>query len=299
MKNNLLNDYKHHFIKKKNENIIKKLLKIINKILFFFFKRRLSKEILKIESVNYHKNSFLKNTMINNLYNISNFFFLKINLKFQEDRLKRYINNFYRFYITEKFNIDGGMGFNNMLFLHLFIKATKPQTIIESGVYKGNTTKVIEISSKKFTKIYCCDINFSNLEYRSKKAKYFEKDLTLCNLNLKKKTLIFFDDHVSHYDRLMFSIKNKIDFLILDDDVSVQTIYSDGLPPVPTANMIYNFEKIPKKFKWVVNNYLHSINIKNLNVNKIRNYYYYIRMPELKEITGYNNNSFTSFLIKK
>lgn len=278
---------------------MQRFLRIINKILFFFFKRRLSKEILKIESVNLHGDLFLKNIMIDNLSNISINFFKKINLKFEEDKLQKYINNFYKFYIKEKFNIDGGMGFNNMLFLHLFIKATQPNTIIESGVYKGNTTKVIEISSKKSTKIYCCDINYSNLEYKSKKAKYFEKDLSLCNLNLTKKTLVFFDDHISHYDRLIFSIKNKIDFLILDDDVSVQTIYSDGLPPVPTANMIYNFEKIPKNFKWVVNNALHSINIKNLNVNKIRNYYYYIRMPELKEITGYNNNSFTSFLIKR
>lgn len=277
---------------------MQRFLRIINKILFFFFKRRLSKEILKIESVNLHGDLFLKNIMIDNLSNISINFFKKINLKFEEDKLQKYINNFYKFYIKEKFNIDGGMGFNNMLFLHLFIKATQPNTIIESGVYKGNTTKVIEISSKKSTKIYCCDINYSNLEYKSKKAKYFEKDLSLCNLNLTKKTLVFFDDHISHYDRLIFSIKNKIDFLILDDDVSVQTIYSDGMPPVPTANMIYNFEKIPKSFKWIVNNNLHSIDIKNLDVNKIRNYYCYQRMPELKEITGYNNNSYTSFLIK-
>lgn len=277
---------------------MQKFLRIINKILFFFFKRRLSKEILKIESVNLHGDLFLKNIMIDNLSNISLNFFKKINLKFEEDKLTKYINNFYKFYIKEKFNVDGGMGFNNMLFLHLFIKATQPNVIVESGVYKGNTTKVIEISSKKYTKIYCCDINYSNLEYRSKKAKYFEKDLSLCNLNLTKKTLFFFDDHISHYDRLLFSIKNKVDFLILDDDVSVQTIYSDGMPPVPTANMIYNFEKIPKNFKWIINNKLHSINIKNLDVNKIRNYYFYQRMPELKEITGYNNNSYTSFLVK-
>ena len=90
----------------------------------------------------------------------------------------------------------------------MVLKKLKPTVIIESGVFAGQSTWLIEKFSEN-SKIYCFDINLSNLKYKSKKAKYFEKDLSEYNWSKinKSKTLIFFDDHVNFYERLIFSKK--------------------------------------------------------------------------------------------
>ena len=92
----------------------------------------------------------------------------------------------------------------------------------------------------------CCDINLSRNEYITDKAIYYEKDITEVPEEAKLNfDLAFFDDHFSHYDRLLFCLENSIDSVILDDDVRIMTPHTDGWPPIPSASMIFNYEEIP------------------------------------------------------
>lgn len=147
-------------------------------------------------------------------------------------------------------NNENGIKIEHAFYLFLVIKKIKPKFIIESGVYAGQSTWLME----KFcpnAKFFCFDINLKNLKYKSKKAKYFEFDLTKFNWSDldKNKTLIFFDDHVSFYERLEFSKKNKFKNIVFDDNYP------------PNIGDCYSFRKIlsEKDQRYFVYEYFNNI----------------------------------------
>jgi hypothetical protein len=87
--------------------------------------------------------------------------------------------------------------------------------------------------------------------------------------------------------------------VVVDDDVSLNQVHSDGWPPIPTASMLFNYDKIPKKFDWISNGISANADISGLKVDDICEFYSYIPFPKLDEYTGYNDSSFTSLLLKR
>ena len=138
----------------------------------------------------------------------------------KKKKIQNQFEDFYKIYKKRPIsNNENGVKIEHAFYLYLVLKKLKPKLIIESGVFAGQSTWLME----KFCptgKFYCFDINLSNLKYKSIKAKYFEYDLTQFDWSKidKKKTLIFFDDHVSFYDRLEFSTTNKFNHIIFDDN---------------------------------------------------------------------------------
>ena len=118
--------------------------------------------------------------------------------------------------------------FNNhgMLFPHMFatyfiLKKVNPSFVIESGVFKGQSTWLIEKTLPN-AEILAIDIDLNQRKYISKKAKYSDKDFKYQNFsNIPYDTLVFFDDHVNHYERLnqakFFNIKN----IIFEDNYNI------------------------------------------------------------------------------
>ena len=291
----------------KYENNDKKLINlkvfILNKINEFLYK--FSKYQLKSNILNDDRNSKIlskkdidyRNSL---LAEEMKFFFNKIGLK-QNYNIKLLIKEYDKlFYNSTLKNNDGGMGYNNGLITYLIVRIIRPKKLIESGVWKGFTTFLFHKATHIKTKIYSFDINLNKVEYRSKKSKYFEKDIeNEKNVDFKNFDLAFFDDHVSHYERILFCIKNKIRFVILDDDVSSFGVFSDGWPPIPTASMIFNYNKISKHFKWKRNNSYAYANISNIDNKYILKNYKLLNFPNISGITGYRNMSPTSLLILK
>mgnify|MGYP000844833283 FL=1 len=116
-----------------------------------------------------------------------------------------------------KFN-NHGMMFPHMFATYFILKKINPSFIIESGVFKGQSTWLIEKTIPN-AKILSIDIDLSQREYISKKVEYSDKDFKYHNFsNIPSDTLVFFDDHVNHYERLkqakFFNIKN----IILEDN---------------------------------------------------------------------------------
>ena len=115
-------------------------------------------------------------------------------------------------------NNKGGMRFEHMFATYFILKKINPSVVIESGIYKGQSTWLIEKTLPK-SKIISIDINLSQREYISKKAKYSNLDFKYQNFSkLHKKSLVFFDDHTNHIERIrqakFFNIKN----IILEDN---------------------------------------------------------------------------------
>lgn len=195
-------------------------------------------------------------------------------------------------------NLEGGFGFNNGLFLYAFVKAVQPEVIVESGCWRGFTTYLLDAASSSETQLYCFDINLGRLRYASPKAMYFEDDIGNESLDLSgKRVVAFFDDHVSHLQRLALSDAYDIPYMVFDDDVTLLSAHSDGWPPLPTISMLFDEPPAPTRFEWVRNERRAIADWSAADVSVVRpeNYLKYTQ-DELFEWTGYRNSSRTTYL---
>ena len=144
---------------------------------------------------------------------------LEKNIPFWLDKHLDFLNEFSLLYKTRPIkNNKGGMLFTHMFYFYLILKNLKPELIIESGVYKGQSTWLIE-NTLPNSKIISIDIDLNKREYISKKSEYRSLDFKYNEFkNLPNNTLVFFDDHVDHVERIkqsnFFGIKN----IVLEDN---------------------------------------------------------------------------------
>ena len=122
----------------------------------------------------------------------------------EKNQLK-YLEDFVQIYQDSPIeNNAGGMSFNHSYFTYFILKEVSPKLVIESGVWKGHSTYLIE-KALPDCEIICLDINFDKLIYKSKKAKYIEtdfKDIDWSSINNVDKSICFFDDHQNSLERL-------------------------------------------------------------------------------------------------
>lgn len=133
----------------------------------------------------------------------------------------------------------GGLNFYGMYFIHQIIYSIKPKCVIESGVWKGGTTWLFD-NILGIDTIICIDPHVMKYDtkgdwfmYKSSKAKYIEKDITLINIDKYEdpaNTLVFLDDHQDQVPRLNYCSANGVKHIILDDNYktdqgSHQTLY--------------------------------------------------------------------------
>ena len=180
-------------------------------------------------------------------------FLLKLKVKSNKIKILKLIKNHDKFFYNQKNlkNNYGGIGYNNSLFIYVFLNHLNLDLILESGVWKGYTTLLFDQYIKKTKKI-SFDINFENLQYKSHSTEYVEDDIENYKFRERKNfsnTLAFFEDHISQYDRLSFANKKKIKYLIFDDDINLSAVHSDGWPAIPTISMVVDKSNI-KKFDW-------------------------------------------------
>ena len=286
---------------------IKKIKKIIKKIVPYQFKIQICKRKYIKDEIFY---SFQNDKNILNYRNrllsecvekyLDNF-----KLRYPKKNILGYVEEYSKVFSKSTItDMNSGFGFNEGLFLFCLIKITNPTLVIESGIMKGFTTYLIDAATDKKCLIKCYDISFENIEYQSKKAEYFNHDISQIPPNLKgHKVLAFWDDHTSQLDRLEFSIKNDIKFNIFDDDLSFLNFHSDGWPPIPSITMLYeiknNIIKTPK-INWVSRGRKGEMwinKIKNNNaINEVKNHKTF---PNIFSLTGYKSHSECSFLILK
>ena len=287
--------------KKKPLSILKFFQILINK----FILNKLGLEVRR-KQINYRleQKSYSKDANILQFRDerIANFLFefgITYKISFEKEMLLKNIALYDQIFREDKISdLNGGMGYNKGLFIFILMSHLQPNTVIESGVWRGFTTYLIDKAIPKNAKIYCFDINLNKVEFKSNKASYFEQDLSqIDDVDYTKVDFAFFDDHVSIYDRLKLCVLNKINVVVVDDDVSLTQVHSDGWPPIPTASMLYDYDLIPKRFNWITHGKSASADISDLDVSDICDFYRYIPFPKLGDFTGYEDSSFTSLLI--
>jgi len=150
-------------------------------------------------------------------------------------------------------NNGGGSGFHNSFWIYLTVRALSPELIVESGVWKGHTTKLLQEACPNAT-IHGFDIDLSTLEYRDGRAKFHQQDWSTFDLGKidPEKSLVFFDCHVNHARRLIESHARGFKHVLFDDDPPIHKLYSYGAPAFPTATMLRNgIPAVLSEVKWI------------------------------------------------
>lgn len=124
---------------------------------------------------------------------------------FDRDIALESLDSFLNIYAGRPFRINThGMRLNHSFALWAMLRKLQPACIIESGVYRGHSTWLIEQACPN-ARIISIDRDLSPLAYRSPRASYIEGDFLRQDWSGidKDTTLCLFDDHQNAYERLM------------------------------------------------------------------------------------------------
>jgi hypothetical protein len=112
-----------------------------------------------------------------------------------------------------------GMRSHGNFFLWYFLKQIKPALVIESGVYRGQSTWTIEQAVPE-AKIIALDPDVGSRAYVSKNATYPNIDFAELTIpeNLNGPVVCFFDDHMDAFERVLQASSKGIKYLIFDDN---------------------------------------------------------------------------------
>ena len=133
-------------------------------------------------------------------------------------------------------NNRGGMGAPHCFATYFLMKSLNKPFIVESGIWKGQSTWLIENTCPS-AKLLCIDPNLNSRIYISKKATYTTEDWSKINIKNPEKTLCFFDDHQNAVNRIKRAIKLGFKHLIFEDNYPIgqgdcvslkQTLEEDG-----------------------------------------------------------------------
>ena len=172
----------------------------------------------------------------------------KIFKKFSKLDLKKNLFKFNKIYKKRPIkNNFGGMLFGKMFAFYYLLKKINPRYIIESGVYKGQTSWLIQKTLPK-AQILSIDIDLTKRVFKSNKIKYSNLDFKHHNFkNLPSSTLVFFDDHQNHVERLMQCKRLGIKNVVFEDN------YCVGRGDFYTLRHAYNYK-----------GYYHPLTYKNI-----------------------------------
>jgi hypothetical protein len=96
---------------------------------------------------------------------------------------------------------QGGMKAPHMFAVWFMAKCLSPDLIVESGIWKGQSTWLLEQACQ--AKLVSIDINLGNRQYISDRAIYSDKDFVEQDWSeATDRSLVFFDDHQNAYQRL-------------------------------------------------------------------------------------------------
>lgn len=154
------------------------------------------------------------------------------------------VEEFFSIYVARPFRANqGGSGFHNAFWLFLFARTLAPVLIVESGVWKGHTSWLLRKACPNAV-IHCFDLDLSRLETDSSTASFHGADWASYEFGDvdPSRAMVFFDCHVNHAHRIVEAKSKGFRHLIFDDDPPAHKLYGYGLPGVPTARMIADWD---------------------------------------------------------
>lgn len=112
----------------------------------------------------------------------------------------------------------GGMMIQHMYAVWLILRKIRPRLVMESGVFKGQSTWLIEQACPG-ADIVCFEPQIKKIVYKSKRATYFSSDFLDYGRDLAdQRAFAFFDDHQDALPRIKHCMWIGIKHLMFDDN---------------------------------------------------------------------------------
>ncbi len=147
----------------------------------------------------------------------------------------------------------GGSGYSDCFWIYAAARLLAPRLIVESGVYKGQVSWLLRRACPE-ARIHCFDVDLGQRVYRDGSLDYHEGDWTEVALAgvEPESSLCLFDDHVNHARRVREAHERGFRTLLFDDDLTADTLYATGCPPVPTIAMLFDETLRPgERIEWL------------------------------------------------
>jgi TDG/mug DNA glycosylase family protein len=134
---------------------------------------------------------------------------------------------------------EGGTKFCDSFWLYVLTRLFAPDFVVESGVHRGHSTWILHTASPRAA-LHCFDVSFRNLVWREARAAYHENDWMLDGPTApdRGRSLCYFDDHISHAQRIVEAHARGFRTLLFDDDFAAHHLHGTGHPPLPTLAML-------------------------------------------------------------
>ncbi len=139
---------------------------------------------------------------------------------FDRENMLGSVEEFLAIYQNRPFDRNpGGMGLNHSWALWYLVSRLQPDYVVESGVWRGHSTWIIEVASPK-TQILSFDINLKKRKFISSKVQYFEMDFSDFNWSTYElsNSLCFFDDHQNTLERIKTATWFGFSHVIIEDN---------------------------------------------------------------------------------
>ena len=153
--------------------------------------------------------------------------------------VQRLVREFFSLYPSRPITDNaGGSKFHNCFWLFLTSSLLRPGVIVESGVWKGQTSWLFR-SACPHASIHCFDISLERLVHRDPTIRYVEKDWRDATFeSVPPGSICFFDDHVNQAQRIREAHAKGFRLLLFDDNPPAHKVYSFGYPGLPTVDMV-------------------------------------------------------------
>lgn len=145
---------------------------------------------------------------------------------------------FYEAYLASPFREQaGGSRFNNLLWLHLLARVSRPTLIIDSGTYRGASAWALA-SAAPGCPVLSFDLDLGPLRYHAAGVTYVQADWATHDLKGHdlSRAVAYFDDHVDQGLRLLQAADRGIERIVFDDDFPITSF----------AAMAHNGAALPK-----------------------------------------------------
>lgn len=134
-----------------------------------------------------------------------------------------------------------GANFPSGVNLFCLARHLKPSLIVESGVYKGQSSYFLA-SACPTARVLAFDPNLSEVKHRAAGVVYNEHDWinTDVRCNAPDTGLCFFDDHQNQALRVIQAYERGFRHILFDDSWPIDVITGTGWPPLPSLDMVMN-----------------------------------------------------------
>lgn len=200
------------------------------------------------------------------------------------------VRDFYGLIVKSPVNAKkGGNGFNGCLQIYAVARLLKPRVIIESGVFRGQTSWILRQACPDAT-LFCFDVDFSNLVYKDRDALYTQADWSgfdLSGLPLNE-TLAFFDDHIDQGRRVLEAEARGLSHLLFDDNAPASRIHTVGGPPIPSLDMLMDPSLDGRSLSWTYRGKTYGCKIGAADAQQVRKAVVALRnFADMHRVTGY------------